>query len=210
MAARSYKRADLRILVIFVAVDTPRPAVLTAPAPKVPLTCLARARKRRLCGVLTAAILATGLLFAQVATHGDQAFRYHFRAKMRAVATEVVRQRRVASGGVVMSRKLVDPRHVVTRVGPPRYGSLASAAREGGDAMQASIERKTVLVTINEDVEAGWMFIHPDASTAEIRAALGLIDAAGYEELDSLETGDDPAVDEEGRTMVPLVKKWVE
>lgn len=67
-----------------------------------------------------------------------------------------------------------------------------------------------MLVTISEEAGLGWMFIHPDATTPEIRAALALVDEAGYEELDCLETGDDLAVDEQGRSMVPLVQKWVE
>lgn len=86
---------------------------------------------------------------------------------------------------------------------------LASDGEEGsGDTMKVRIERETVVVDINEETGAGWMHVHDDATTKEIKAALALIDEAGYEELDYLETGDELLLDEQGRSMVPLVRKW--
>lgn len=64
-----------------------------------------------------------------------------------------------------------------------------------------------VSVSFDHDAGEGWMCIHPDASTKEIRAGLNQVDEAGFEELDTMETGDPEQWDEHGRQMVPLVRK---
>src|SRR5258708_6698836 len=85
-----------------------------------------------------------------------------------------------------------------TVVGSGCYGFLASEPEpEGGGEMQVTtVER--VSVSLNHDAGEGWMYIHPSASTSEIRAALDQVDSAGFEELDTTETGDEPEFDDLG------------
>lgn len=65
-------------------------------------------------------------------------------------------------------------------------------------------------VSVKLDLKAGegCMVISPDPDPANIRKALAFLDEQGWEELDPLETGDDPEEDNEGRTLVPLAKIW--
>ncbi|MFC3504437.1 hypothetical protein ACFOOK_26195 [Micromonospora krabiensis] len=64
-----------------------------------------------------------------------------------------------------------------------------------------------VSVDLDHETGEGWLLIHPDADPSEIRAALDVVDRAGCEELDPLETGDEPQEDEHGRYMIPVVRK---
>ncbi|GGM55557.1 hypothetical protein ACFFX1_08165 [Dactylosporangium sucinum] len=63
-----------------------------------------------------------------------------------------------------------------------------------------------VEVDMNRETGEGSMFVADDATPAEIRAAHAEIDAAGWEALDSFETGDDYDTDDHGRSVVPLVR----
>ncbi|WP_326554686.1 hypothetical protein [Micromonospora sp. NBC_01813] len=53
----------------------------------------------------------------------------------------------------------------------------------------------------------GWLYVGPEAVGHEIQVALAIIEEAGYEALDPLETGDDAEEDDQGRLMHPLVRK---
>lgn len=95
-----------------------------------------------------------------------------------------------------------------TPVGFDCYGSLASHREpEGGGAVSGQTAER-VSVSIDHEAGEGWLFISPDASSKEILAALDELDAAGFEELDYEETGDELEMDQLGRWKIPVVRKW--
>lgn len=95
-----------------------------------------------------------------------------------------------------------------TPAGPDCYGYLASEPEpKGGGAMQETLVAN-VAFTLDHEAGAGWLYVHPDADPSAILKALEALDLAGWEELDPMETGDEPECDEHGRQMILLVRQW--